>query len=220
MQAVVLLCRQPGITHRFCVLFFMYHRPSPVSNPTRPRPITSHYVHTPVWLAADMRRVVSFTFYPEGYEWVEPSPTVLSEGHSGACWAGLASNSLHPCCAGTQGHAAPRTLCHVVHAMVICPLGLPLPACPSKTHPTAPPPCCRARARAAAAPRPLPPGAALCQPTLGGVYPQDPGVWRLAAQRKGGWGGVGWLQEALDSSTAGPSAQCCRTAEQSPPSHC
>ncbi|KAL4447306.1 hypothetical protein ABPG77_007339, partial [Micractinium sp. CCAP 211/92] len=32
---------------------------------------------------ADMRRVVSFTFYPEGYEWVEPAPTVLSEGHSG-----------------------------------------------------------------------------------------------------------------------------------------
>ncbi|KAL4443584.1 hypothetical protein ABPG75_011321 [Micractinium tetrahymenae] len=32
---------------------------------------------------ADMRRVVSFTFYPEGYEWVEPAPAVLSEGYSG-----------------------------------------------------------------------------------------------------------------------------------------
>lgn len=34
-------------------------------------------------LAADMRRAVSFTFYPEGYDWVEPQPTVLSEGHAG-----------------------------------------------------------------------------------------------------------------------------------------
>ena len=30
-----------------------------------------------------MRRAVSFTFFPEGYEWVEPQPTVLSEGHAG-----------------------------------------------------------------------------------------------------------------------------------------
>lgn len=36
-------------------------------------------------IAADMRQAVSFTFYPEGYEWVEPQPTVLSEGHAGGC---------------------------------------------------------------------------------------------------------------------------------------
>lgn len=41
--------------------------------------------------AADMRQAVSFTFYPEGYEWVEPQPTVLSEGHAGGHigWAGV-----------------------------------------------------------------------------------------------------------------------------------
>lgn len=33
--------------------------------------------------AVNMRRVVSFSFYPEGYEWAEPAPTVLSEGLQG-----------------------------------------------------------------------------------------------------------------------------------------
>lgn len=32
---------------------------------------------------ADMRRRVSFTFYPEGYDWVESTPSLLSEGLSG-----------------------------------------------------------------------------------------------------------------------------------------
>ncbi|KAL4858517.1 Vacuolar protein sorting-associated protein 13C [Chlorella vulgaris] len=31
----------------------------------------------------DMRKVVSFSFYPEGYDWVEPTPAILSEGCSG-----------------------------------------------------------------------------------------------------------------------------------------
>ena len=30
-----------------------------------------------------MRRVVSLSFYPQGYEWVDPAPAVVSEGHSG-----------------------------------------------------------------------------------------------------------------------------------------
>lgn len=30
-----------------------------------------------------MRKVVSFSFYPEGYDWVEPTPAILSEGCSG-----------------------------------------------------------------------------------------------------------------------------------------
>lgn len=45
--------------------------------------------------AADMRRVVSFTFYPEGYEWVEPAPTVLSEGYSGGWVGGWGAHVSH-----------------------------------------------------------------------------------------------------------------------------
>jgi vacuolar protein sorting-associated protein 13A/C len=61
---------------------------------------------------ADMRRAVSFTFYPEGYEWVEPQPTVLSEGHAGGrggCGQhGFAAASIVWGCVGT-GSLAPAT---------------------------------------------------------------------------------------------------------------
>jgi hypothetical protein len=46
--------------------------------------------------AADMRRAVSFTFYPEGYDWVEPTPTLLSEGYSGGPPATAANRRRTP----------------------------------------------------------------------------------------------------------------------------
>lgn len=42
---------------------------------------------------ADMRRQVSFTFYPEGYDWVESTPALLSQGLSGMGGGGAAGQA-------------------------------------------------------------------------------------------------------------------------------
>lgn len=54
---------------------------------------------------ADMRQAVSFTFYPEGYDWVEPTPTLLSEGHSGVLPSPLV-HAQHAPRAAICAHAA------------------------------------------------------------------------------------------------------------------
>ena len=123
--------------------------------------------------AADMRRVVSFSFDPGGYEWVEPSPTVLSEGLSGKCWGYcrlcLRSDCINiravPCCAVHFTHPQLQYLLAAIgtEQYVLCTRTFHMP--PQHVLP------CREGARAAAAARPLPPRAPQQHPACGGLYP-------------------------------------------------
>ena len=53
---------------------------------------------------ADMRRAVSFTFYPEGYDWVESNPTIITEGFAGARQPGSRNHALRVCSSACRLH--------------------------------------------------------------------------------------------------------------------
>lgn len=43
---------------------------------------------------ADMRRQVRLQFYPDGYEWAEEAPVLISEGHSSHAAGALGAQAL------------------------------------------------------------------------------------------------------------------------------
>ena len=92
---------------------------------------------------ADLRRVTSFSLYPEGYDWVERSPVVLSEGHSGAQrargWAWHASSGTKRRARRAASRAltlvTPRSLPPCCRCQAPVP-ARPLPSCaPRQQHP-------------------------------------------------------------------------------------
>ena len=82
--------------------------------------------------AADMRKVVSFSFYPEGYEWTEPTPTILSEGHSGTHPALLQQSRE-----GRYRSRSKRMACCIGRHAICCVPMAPCPRLPSLQHATA-----------------------------------------------------------------------------------